>query len=138
MKTFTRRVGDSAGVRRRPALGFSAAIPAGQSAGGHGFHLVKSQLDGRTKRASAITSPRRIRIEALKWDQGDEATLVIAQLTGHGSRCARFACLTWCAARHRPRVNLDVDEAGVLTMSLNPAPVQLSHFPCRLRPISPG
>jgi hypothetical protein len=95
------------------------------------FHLVKSQLDGAHEARISYYVAAVDRVEALKWDQGgDEATLVVAQLdwSRFSVRAFRVSHLVR-GAPPEPRANLDVDAAGVLTMSLNPSPVQLTHFP---------
>jgi hypothetical protein len=95
------------------------------------FHLVKSQLDGAHEARISYYVAAADRVEALKWDQGgDEATLVVAQLdwSRFSVRAFRVSHLAR-GANPEPRASLDVDADGVLTMSLNPSPVKLTHFP---------
>jgi hypothetical protein len=103
-----------------------AKVPVGKV-----FHVVKSSLDGSREARISYYVAATDRVEAVKWEPGgDEATLVIAQLdwSRFSVRAFRVSHLVRGSAPEA-RARLDVDDAGVLTMSLNPAPVRLTHFP---------
>lgn len=95
------------------------------------FHVVKSNLDGSRKANISYCVAARDRVEALKWDEGgDEATLVVARLDWSRFSVGSFRVSHLVrGSAPEARATLDVDAAGVLSMSLNPAPVQLRHFP---------
>lgn len=119
--------GSPAATAQVSALEFQPGrVPVGQV-----FHLVKSQLDGSREARISYYVAAPDRVEALKWDVGgEEATLVAARLdwSRFSVRAFRVSHLVRGAAPEA-RARLDVDDAGVLTMSLNAAPVQLTHFP---------
>jgi hypothetical protein len=114
------------------ALRFDAAkVPVGTV-----LHLDKSNLDGTHAARISCYVAAVDRVEALKWDRGgDEATLVVALLdwsrfSVRGFRASHLAR----GQAPQPRARMDVDDAGLLTMTVAGQPVmerplQLTHFP---------
>jgi hypothetical protein len=108
-----------------------AKVPVGQV-----FHVEKSNLDGTHAARISWYVAAPDRVESLKWDRGgDEATLVVALLDWNRFSVRGFRASHLARGRPpEPRAQVDVDDAGALTMTVAgkavmERPLQLTHFP---------